>query len=57
MVLGLRSLVEGSFVGFSGLIREPCVLLVGERLFFGFAGENPSFGVVVVDGGGSIGDH
>ena len=55
--LSLRSLVEGTLGGFSSLIREPCFLLVGERLFFSFAGGLSSFGVVVVDGGISMGDN
>ena len=32
-VLVLTSFFAGSLAGFSGLIREPCVLLVGETLF------------------------
>ena len=56
-VLGLTSLFVGSLARFSSLIREPCFLLVGETLFFVFAGGLSSFVVVVGDGGVSMGDH
>lgn len=54
-VLVLTSFFAGSLAGFSGLIREPRVLLVGETLFFVFAGGRSS--LVVFDGMVATGDH
>ena len=47
-------MVEGSFVGVSGLVREPCFLLVGEISLFVFRGGTSSFVGDVVDRGFSM---
>ena len=52
--LGLGALFKGALVGGEGLVRGPCLRLVGERVFFVGAGEGSEFGGVV--GGGSMGE-